>query len=474
MIINLLALSPEIMLIMSLVTMLLVNHYRQMKTPKTFYTISKVFLVLSTLSAIIFFNQSGFNGYWQNNSYTTLFKVCIFLLALTWFFLSCKWFLNKNHSSLSYYLLGMSSILMLMLIISATDLLILFTGLLGYFVLTYLMMYLSDNEFEVEQTAKLYLKFAMFFSVLFVAGLIMIYIKVGSFNYTAIYEYFVSQDKITLFDIITYAFLLSPILFMIGLAPFHFWFAEVISVSILPVSGFYTLIPVFAGFSCLVNLCLNIFFPLISYIKPILILFAAISLLLGAISANKEQNIRRLFAYSSLYNLGFIFITLSTFNYNSIAASFVYLVVYILSICGIYTVFYGFKSNGEYLYKLEDISGIFTQKSYISVAFLVFTVSLAGSPPMLGFLGKLAVVNNLVIEGRYWSLGVAIFAMLLMITAYLDVIKTIFFDERKRNFDRADKGIYICLFINIIIILISILQPSYLMGNLEKLLIPVL
>ena len=65
-------------------------------------------------------------------------------------------------------------------------------------------------------------------------------------------------------------------------------------------------------------------------------------------------------------------------------------------------------------------------------------------------------------------------ALLLMITAYLDVIKAVFFDERKRKFDRADRGIYICLFLNILIVLISILNPSYLMDNLEKLLVPVL
>lgn len=474
MIIDLLALSPEFFLLISLGIMLLVNHYRESKTPKTFYTISKIFLVLASLSAVVFFNQSGFSEYWQNNSYTTLFKICIFLLALTWFFLSCKWFLNKNRSSFSFYMLGMSSVLMLMMIISACNLLILFVGILGYFCLTYAMIYLSDNEFEVDLTAKRYLKFAMFFSALFVAGLVLVYQKASSFDYVIIYEYFASQDKISWSDILTYAFLLAPLLFMIGLAPFHFWFADVISVSILPVSGFYTIIPIFAGYSCLVNLCLNVFFPLIGYIKPILIVFAAVSMLLGSISANKEQNIRRLFAYSALYNMGFVLITLGTFNYSSIAASFIYLLVYILSISGVYTVFYGFKSNGEYLYKFEDISGVFDQKPYITVAFLVFIVSLAGSPPMLGFLGKLAAVNNLVIEGRYWSVSVAMIAMLLMITAYLDVIKSIFFDERKRSFDRADKGIYICLFINLVIVLITILQPRFLMDNLEKLLVPVL
>ena len=93
---------------------------------------------------------------------------------------------------------------------------------------------------------------------------------------------------------------------------------------------------------------------------------------------------------------------------------------------------------------------------------------------MLGFLGKLDAVNNLVIEGKYWQVAAALTALMFLLTAYLDVIKAVFFDVRIRNFDRADKGIYICLFINILVVLITILNPGVLMDKLEKLITLVL
>lgn len=462
------------MLLAALLVMLVVNRYRETKTPKTFYTVSKIFLLLSAFCSLLFYNKSGFPDVWLNDSYTTLFKICMLLLALAWFFLSCKWFLNKNQSSLSFYLLGVSSVLMLMIIVSSQNLLLMLGGITALFILNYLMIYLSDDDFDVVVIARRYLFFSLLFALLFGAGTAMAYHKTGSFDYTELSDYLNGVKQPGAYEIALYVLLLSPLLFLIGLAPFHFWFADVLSVSVLPICGFLTIVPVFAGYSALVDLSLNVFYPLLPWFKLVLAAFAGLSLLIGAVSSNREPNLRRLFAYSSLYHLGFVFITLASFNYSSIAASFVYLLVYILSMTGIYTVFFGFKSNGEYLYKLEDIAGAFTQKPYISTAFLVFMVSLVGSPPMLGFLGKLIAVNNLVIEGSYWSVAVVMLALLLLINAYLDVIRSVFFEERRRSFDRADKGIYICLFINIVIVLISILNPGRLIDYLEKMLSAVL
>lgn len=474
MIINFITLLPEFLLLLCLPVMFLVNRYRLSKTAKTFYTVAKIFIILAAASTLIFYNRSGLPALWINSTYTTLYKLLIYAFAITWFFLSCKWFLNKNRSSFTYYTLGICSLFSLMLMISAQNLLILFVGLLGSFATQYLMKYLSDDDFDVVIIAKRYLQFSMLFTLMFALGLALIYYQAGSLGYKEIYTYFAELKSFSLVNILSYVLILTPLLFMLGLAPFHFWFAEVLSVCVLPISGYFTIIPIFAAYSALVNLCLNVFFPMIGYIKPALIAFAFISLLLGAISAIKENNLRKLFAFSSLYHLGFIFAALVSFNYNSVAASFTYLLIYVLGMTGIYTVFLGFKSNGEYLYKLEDIAGVFTQKPYISAALLIFIVSMVGSPPMLGFLGKLDAVDNLIIEGSYWTVAVAMFALLLLMTAYLDVIKTVFFDSHIRNFDRADKGIYICLFINILIVLITILNPRFLIDNLNKLLLPVL
>ena len=98
MFVQMVAQSPEIFLLMGLPIMFLLNKYRKNKTSKTFYSVSKIMLLFSILSGIIFYNRSGYAEYVQNNTYTTLYKIFVQIFGLGIFFLSCKWFLNKNRS----------------------------------------------------------------------------------------------------------------------------------------------------------------------------------------------------------------------------------------------------------------------------------------------------------------------------------------------------------------------------------------
>ena len=150
------------------------------------------------------------------------------------------------------------------------------------------------------------------------------------------------------------------------------------------------------------------------------------------------------------------------------------MLVYLLAQFGIYTTFYAFKSKGEYLSELSELSGVSEVRPYISAALLVFMVSMLGTPPMLGFLGKLSVINYLIIQGSYVFIGLILTALLLLAYAFLNVIKAVYFDSLTNVFDRADKGVYICLMINLILVLISILNPKYLMHDAEAILSTVL
>ena len=190
----------------------------------------------------------------------------------------------------------------------------------------------------------------------------------------------------------------------------------------------------------------------------------------GVIGANAEQNMRRLFGFSTLYHLGIIILCLSAFDDNSVLSSFIYMLVYVLAMSGIYTGFFGMRSKGMYLSKLDEVSGLSAMRPYISAAFLVFLISLISTPPLLGFLGKLSVVNNLVIQGEYEIILFILLAVLMLAYAYLKVIKALYFDERTNSFDRVDKGVYICLTVNLILVLISILNPKYLMNDVEAML----
>ena len=118
---NWLILLPELSLLSFLPVAWLVERFRDSKTAKTFFTLSKFFLLTALLFTVVFYNKSVWNGWWLNNRYSTLFKVAVYLVALVWFYLSSKWFLNKNRSSFRFYAIGMSMLLLFGLLLSAQN-----------------------------------------------------------------------------------------------------------------------------------------------------------------------------------------------------------------------------------------------------------------------------------------------------------------------------------------------------------------
>ena len=460
-------LLPELTLLSFLPVAWLVNACRESKTAKTFFTLSKYFLLAALGFTIVFYNKSIWGGWWLNNRYSTLFKVAVYIIALVWFYLSSKWFLNKNRSSLRFYTVGMAMLLLFGILLSAQDFLIpvlLVPLLCG---LTCLLILQHWDEDRVRGTAVLYAFCAVFFCLLLWGGAFILWREVGSLEYADIQRFLAAGGKVKISVYTAVVMIIASLLFMMAAAPFHFWFVGALSVAVLPVCGFLTLIPPFVYLSCLITLMTGVFAPVAEALQPLLFCFAVISLFTGAISANHQSSLRRLFAFSTTYNLGFMLLGILAFHTNSVVSAFVYTIIYVLAMTGIYTVFLGLKSKGDYLELLEDISGLSEVRPYISAAFLIFMVSLIGVPPLLGFWGRLSLINTLAWEERWGHILMLMIALVLMANAYLQVIRTVYFQPLRHNFDRTDKAIYICLFINLILVLISILNPAYLLHDAE-------
>ena len=463
-------LMPEISLLSYLAVAALVNRYRAGKTAKTFFTLSKYFLLAALLGTVVFYNLSVFPCWMKNTPYTTLFKVVIYLVAFAWFYLSSKWFLNKNRSSYRFYSLGMTALLLLGILISAQNFLLVAGVVPLLCLINYALLRLHWDEDRIIEMSRLYLFFASLFCLLLWGGAVLLWTEVQSFAFADIYDYYNAGRPMTLVSYAAVGMIMCSLFFMLAVAPFHSWFVGIVSVAILPVCGFITLVPPFAYLACLINSMVNIFWTAGEFIKPALLIFASISLFIGALSANGEKNLRELFAFSSIYHIGFLLFTIVSFNDNSVLSAFAYMMVYILAMAGVYTVFLGLKSRGDYLTGLSDIDGLSVSKPYLSAALLVFMVSLAGIPPMLGFLGRLSVINNLVVEERWGDVVVLLVSMLFMANAYLQVIRTAYFEPLKKSFDRTEKAIYICLFVNLVLVIISTLNPGYLLHDAELIL----
>ncbi len=468
------SLLPEITLLLGSLIMMLTNHFRNAATPKTNFTIAKISLFLSMVLSIIFYNQSFWPEYFKNTPYTTASKVLIDILALVSFYLGCKWFLSKNRSSLNFYLSAVISVLLLSLSISAQNLLVMLGCLDIAFLLNLVFIKLYPDAEDVSSIMHRYIMGFIIMNIFCLVGLYLMHSNGISFDFAAAKKAYKQITNPSFREYLSVVLIIITLFYMLGVAPFHFWFANVQSVSILPVSMFLSFIPPLAYISILINVLYNVFYPLFDTLHVFIIGCGILSVILGAVGVNGESNLRKMFSYVSLYNLGAILLCFADFKAKGIFTGFVCLIVYILALLGVYTVFYAFKRKGEYLTDITSLSGVSNIVPYASASFLIFMVSLLGTPPMLGFLGKLSLINYLIVQGNYAFMGILLMATLLMAYAFLNVIKTIYFDKSESGFDRVDKGVYICLTINLFLVLISILNPSYLLHDAEPLLTTVL
>lgn len=452
--------------------MTIVRIFRHQYTPKTFYTISRFFILLAAIFSAIFYNRNTAE-YFYNNSFTNLFKFLIYILVLIWNYLSVKRFISKNTPSFAFYTIMMFNLLCISLAISAANLWILCFSLSLSFLCNYPLLLIEETTKEKKLSAK-YFIFSLLFIIAFFSGVFILHTHISNLNYTNILQSIQTKQISLNIGLISASLIFMALLFMMGIAPFHFWFAEVVSISILPVAGYLTIVPILAYFACFINIIANVFAPLLPYFYKTFTICGILSVFMGAVGANSEDNLRKIFAYSGLYCMGVILLGLLPLNNYSLLSSFIYLLVYIIAVSGIYTVFYGYRSKGKYLSCLEDIKGVHSQRPYLSAALLLFMISLIGIPPMLGFLGKLSIINNMVIDGKFIIIGTVLFAMIILVYAYLKIITAVYFEPRNNSFDIVDKGVYICMIINILVMVIIIIDPQYLMHDIEKTLMAVL
>ncbi len=459
-------LLPEILLISYLVVSRFVESYRANKTARTFATLSQIFVAGVMVCTIVFYNKSVFPNLWHNTAFTTMLKGASYLLALIWFYLSSKWFLNKNRPSYKFYSLCFCLLFALSFVASATSFAVL--GIAVLFVcIFYNKLILRHWDFDkVKTVSGLYLISSTFFCLMLIGGILIIYSQSSSLSYETIRAYYSTSANINIYSFIAVAMILSCFIFLLALAPFHLWYINFISHGVLPVCGFISLVPplmYLAGVVNLVRLC----FPAFSdFIIPMLNIFGFISLFVGAMSANYELDIRKLFSFLAVYAMGFVFASINNFSNDSIIFLIIFMLSFLSSLLGVYTVFLGFKSKSEYLSNFSEIAGFSHLRPYMSAAMLIFIFSFMGLAPTIGFFAGLPLIDELISQSDWLKITALFIGMIFAINACLHIIRNIWFQSSANKFDRADKAIFVCLLLNVFFIFMVLFNPDALVGRL--------
>ena len=433
---------------------LLILYILGYDTNKIYAKTARIWLIVSMFFSIFFYNKTFAPQYFENNSYTLLFKLVIGFFTYIIFIVTSSWFMLENKTGCKYLILILTSVLISNLLLTSINITITLMGIALLIYINYRLQSLNYDKIS-QDASKRYLVISLIVILFSISGYIYLYITTGHITeYSLLKELFTSSsNNIKMY--LAIIFMIIPILYMLDIAPFHLMVEEKVAKSILPVSHYFSIIIPLIQWGVLIKLKEYLLFPYNEYLSTAFLIIAIFSIILGAIGANSRINLYRIYAYGRMYHFGVIMLLLSFFNKNADFSSFIYLLTYLLALNGIYIVFYNLKSHGEFLSSLPSLSGYAQTRPHTTRALLISIFSFLGLPPLAGFLATYSFIDAFLVEKEYIILSIVMLFFFILAKSYLEIIKTAYFEQKIKNYDTENKTVLLITLLNIMLIIIA-------------------
>jgi NADH-quinone oxidoreductase subunit N len=336
--------------------------------------------------------------------------------------------------------LSLFSLLGMFIMISGNNFLLIYLGLELLTLSSYALVALRRDNAVATEAAMKYFVLGALASGFLLYGLSMMYGATGSLDINAVFRAINSgrvNPQVLVFGLV---FVVAGLAFKLGVVPFHMWIPDVYQGAPTAVTLMIGGAPKLAAFAIVIRLLVEGMLPLAIDWQQMLMLLAIGSLLIGNLAAIMQTNLKRMLAFSTISQMGFVLLGLMSgvVNGNTLSAAnayssaMFYVVTYVLTTLAAFGVILLLARDGFESEEIADFAGL-NQRSPLYAAIMAISLfSLAGIPPMVGFYAKLSVLQALVASGQTLHIGLAIFAVMMSLIGafyYLRVIKVMYFDE---------------------------------------------
>jgi len=354
------------------------------------------------------------------------------------------------------------------LITAAADLIVVFLALEVLSLALYVLAGISGRAASTEAAMKYFLLGA-FSSAFFLFGVAWAYGATGTTRITAIANALAGRTGSQAIALLAFAFLAIGFAFKVAAVPFHMWTPDVYQGAPTPVTAFMSAATKTAAFFALIRVFDVSFQPLTWDWVPIVWVLAAVSMVAGSVLAIAQSDIKRMLAYSSIANAGFILAGLTAANAIGIRSAMFYLIAYAAMTLGAFGVVMLVSARGEEQTSLVSYAGLSRRSPLLAGLLTLFLLSLAGIPPTAGFMAKVGVFGA-AIQAGYWPLAViGVLASVAAAFFYIRVIVLMYMQEPKGVLDEDRTVVLrVALAIPAILTLVLGVFPGLLVGVLEK------
>jgi NADH-quinone oxidoreductase subunit N len=336
-----------------------------------------------------------------------------------------------------FYVLALFSLLGQMIMISANNMLIIYLGLELMSLSLYALVALRRDHAISTEAAMKYFILGALASGFLLYGISMLYGATGTLDLNEIAKAAASPTSNPTILVFGIVFLVAGLAFKLGVVPFHMWVPDVYQGSPTAVTLLLGGAPKLAAFAICLRLLVEGLLPMAKDWQHMLIVLAVLSLAVGNLTAIAQTNIKRMLAYSTIAQMGFVLLGLasgvvgdtSTGAAVAYSSAMYYSITYVLTTLGSFGLIMMLARAGHEAEELADFKGLAKRSPWFAVVMTALMFSLAGIPPMMGFIAKLSVLQAVVSTGQVWLAVVAVMFSLIGAFYYLRVVKTMWFDE---------------------------------------------
>lgn len=441
---NLIPLYPEIFLVIAICAILLIDVYLPDSKRGVTYVLSLITLVVCAGLTINSFN--GASSYLLNNMFlsdamSSVLKLFTYL-AIGMTLIYGKQYVTARGMSNGelggeFYALALFALLGQMVMISGNNFLIIYLGLELLSLALYALVALRRDHAVSTEAAMKYFVLGALASGFLLYGISMLYGATGTLNLNEMATAAASPTANKTILVFGIVFLVAGLAFKLGVVPFHMWVPDVYQGAPTAVTLLLGGAPKLAAFAICFRMLVEGLFPLAIDWQQMLMVLAVMSMAIGNITAIAQTNLKRMLAYSTISQMGFMLLGLLSGVANgdiskaadAYSASMFYSITYVLTTLGTFGIILLLSRSGFEAEEISDLKGLVKRSPWFALVMTLFMFSLAGIPPMMGFYAKFSVLNAVVASGQTWLAVIAVLFSLIGAFYYLRVVKVMLFDE---------------------------------------------
>lgn len=374
-----------------------------------------------------------FNGLFIDDPFSRFAKVTILLSAAAVLVMSQDYMTRRDLLRFEYPILVTLSVVGMMVMVSAADLMTLYMGLELQALSLYVIASIRRDSAKSSEAGLKYFVLGALSSGLLLYGASLVYGYAGTTQFAGILS--TVQDGVPLGLLFGLVFMLAGLAFKVSAAPFHMWTPDVYEGSPTPVTAFFATAPKVAAMALIARLVHDAFGGVPGQWGQVLAALAVASMFLGAVAAIGQRDIKRLMAYSSIAHMGYALIGLCVGTAFGVQATMIYMAIYVTMNIGTFAFILSMERDGR---PVSDIAGLnqFAKKEPLkALAMLVLLFSLAGVPPMVGFFGKFYVLKAAVDAGWVWLAVAGAVASVIGAFYYLRLVYFMYFGAEREPVD---------------------------------------